>query len=106
MFINVSPLNQTVSEGGVATFTATATGIKTREFEYEWFKFERLKPSTIGKKKSLIINDVKVENEGLYYSCVKNQWNNIKCSHRVNLIISGKMQDYIYEHSTCIYNYV
>ena len=92
--ISVSPLIQTVSEGGVATFTATATAIKTREFEYEWFKFERLKSITVGRKRSLIINDVRVENEGLYYSCVKNQWNNRKCSHTVNLTISGKMQDY------------
>ena len=49
--ITVSPLIQTVSEGGVATFIATATGIKTREFEYEWFKFDGLKSITVGRKK-------------------------------------------------------
>ena len=89
--ITVSPLIQTVSEGGIATFIATVTGIKTREFEYEWFKFERPKSITVGGKRNLIINDVRVENEGLYYSCVKNEWNNTKCSHRVNLVISSKL---------------
>ena len=90
--ITVSPLIQTVSEGGVATFTAIATGIKTRRFEYEWLKFERPKSITVGWKRNLIINDVRVENEGFYYSCVKNQWNNINCSNRVSLTINGKMQ--------------
>ena len=102
MSITVSPLNQTVSEGRVATFTATATGIKTREFEYEWFKFERLKSITVGRKRNLIINDVRVENEGSYYSCVKNEWNNMKCSPTVNLTISGKIQDYRNRNNTCI----
>ena len=94
--ITVSPLIQTVSEGGVATFIATATGIKTREFKYEWFKFERPKSITVGRNSRLNINNVRVENEGLYYSCVKNEWNNINCSYRVSLTISGKLQkDYI-----------
>ena len=97
--IIVSPLIQTVSEG-VATFTATATGIKTREFEYEWFKFEKPKSITVGRKRNLIINDVRVENEGLYYSCVKNEWNNIECSSTVKLTISGKIQDYAHTN-TC-----
>ena len=92
MSITVSPLIQTVSEGGIATFTATATGIKTREFEYKWFKFERPKPITVGRKRNLIISDIRVEKEGFYYSCVKNQWNSINCSNRVSLTINGKMQ--------------
>ena len=91
--ITVSPLNKTVSEGGVTTFIATATGIKTREFEYEWFKFERPKSITVGRNRRLNINNVRVENEGLYYSCVKNQWNNINCSQKVSLTISGKLQE-------------
>ena len=94
--IIVNPLIQTVSEGGVATFIANATGIKTREFEYEWFKFEKPKSITVGKNRRLNINNVRVENEGLYYSCAKNEWNNLKCSPKVNLTINGKMQDHIY----------
>ena len=103
MSITVSPLIQTVSEGGVATFTATATGKKTRKFEYEWFKFERPKSITVERKRNLIINDVRVQNEGSYYSCVKNEWNNIKCSHTVNLTVSGKLQDY---NKYYTYNYI
>ena len=94
--ITVSPLIQTVSEGGIATFIANATGIKTREFEYEWLKFERPKSITVGRNKRLNINYVRVENAGSYYSCVKNEWNNINCSPKVNLTISGKLQDYSY----------
>ena len=92
MSITVSPLSQTVSEGGVAIFTATASGIRTREFEYEWFKFERTKSTTIiGRNRNMIINNVRVEDGGSYYSCVKNEWNNRKCSLAVTLIISGKL---------------
>ena len=97
MSITVSPLSQTVSEGGVATFTATASGIKTREFEFEWFKFNRTKSNiTVGRNRNLIINNVGVNDAGSYYSCVKNEWNNRKCSVAVTLIINGKLQDYIY----------
>ena len=90
MSIIVSPISQTVSEGGVVTFIATASGIKTREFEYEWFKFKRTKSTTIvGRNRNLIINNVRVENTGSYYSCVKNEWNNRKCSLTVTVIING-----------------
>ena len=95
MSITVSPLSQTVSEGGVATFTATASGIKTREFEFKWIKFDRKKSTilhVVGRNRHLAINNVRVEDAGLYYSCVTNQWHNIKCSATVNLNISGKLQ--------------
>ena len=78
MSITVSPLSQTVSEGGIATFTAITTGIKTREFEYEWIKYKET--GTVGSNRSLIINNVTVEDAGSYYSCVTNEWNNKKCS--------------------------
>ena len=94
MSITVSPLSQTVSEGGVATFTATASGIKTRRFEYRWFKFERPKSTIVRTNRNLRIETVRLEDAGLYYSCVVNEWNNRKCSLAVNLTISGKLQDY------------
>ena len=97
MSITVSPLSQTVSEGGVATFTATASGIKTREFEYEWIRFKGPTSATVGRDGSLIISNVRVEDAGLYYSCVKNQWDNTQCSVTVNLTITGKFQ--------CLCNY-
>ena len=94
MSITVSLLSQTVSEGGVATFTATASGIKTRRFKYEWFKFKGEKSAIVGRDRSLIISNVRVEDAGSYYSCVTNEWNNRKCSVSANLTISGKLQDY------------
>ena len=100
MSTTVSPLSQTVSEGGVATFTATASGIKTRESNYyKWIKLERPKQTTVGRDRSLIINNVRIEDTGLYFICVKNQWNNTKCSVTVNLTISGKLQDHIQIHA-------
>ena len=95
MSITVSPLSQTVSEGGVATFTATASGIKATGFNYEWFKFKGEKSAIVGRDRSLIINNVRIEDAGLYYSCVKNQWKNTKCSVKVILTINGKLADHI-----------
>ena len=73
---------------------ATASGIKTREFKYEWFKFEGEKSIIVGRKRNLIVNNVRLEDAGSYYSCVKNEWNNRKCAVKANLTISGKLQDY------------
>ena len=92
--IIVSPLNQTVSEGGVATFTTTATGIKTREFEYEWFKVIEEDLIKVGMNKQLTINNVRIEDKGNYYCVVTNEWNKTKESRRVQLSVNGKMQDY------------
>ena len=90
------PISQTVNEAGVANFTATASGIRIREFEYEWFKFKRTKSTMIvGRNRNLIINNVRVKDAGSYYSCVKNEWDNRKCSLTVTVIINGKLQNYI-----------
>ena len=103
MSITVSPLSQTVSEGGVATFTATASGIKTREFKYEWIKFKGPRSAIVGRDRSLVIKNIRVEDAGSYYSCVTNEWSNTQCSDTVNLTISGKLQYYVtansYKHS-------
>ena len=92
--ITVGPLNQTVSEGGVATFTTTATGIKTREFEYEWFKVIEGDLIKVGMNKQLTINNVRIEDKGNYYCVVTNEWSKRKESTKVQFSVNGKMQDY------------
>ena len=95
MSITVSPLSQTVSEGGVATFTATASGIKTRsgEFEYEWWKLNNGQQSVLVKRrKRLQIQNVKIKDGGNYNCVVSNEWGNNKISDSVHLGVSGKSQ--------------
>ena len=94
MSITVSPLSQTVSEGGAATFTATASGINTTKFKYEWLKFKGPRSARVQRNKIIIINNVRLEDAGLYYSCVTNEWSNTQCSGTVNLTINGKLQCY------------
>ena len=101
MSIAVSPLSQTVSEGGVATFTATASGIKTRsgEFEYEWWKLSNEQQSVMVKrKKRLQIQNVKIKDGGYYNCIVNNEWSNKMTSDSIHLIVNGKARtrvDYI-----------
>ena len=93
MSITVSPLSQNVSEGGVATFTATASGIKTRsgEFEYEWWKLINGQQSVMVKRKEhLRIENVKIKDEGKYYCNVSNEWGNKIMSESVYLVVTGK----------------
>ena len=95
MSITVSPLSQTVSEGGVATFTATASGIKTtsREFEYEWWKLSNGQQSVmVGKKKRLQIQNVKIKDRGDYFCIISNEWGNTLISESVHLTVNGKTQ--------------
>ena len=90
MSITVSPLTQTVSEGGVATFTATGRGIKTKQFRYEWYKIgENL---TIGRNAQLMINNVKIKDQGTYLCAITNEWNKTKHSEYVQLTVFGKIQ--------------
>ena len=101
MSITVSPLSQTVSEGGVATFTATASGIKTisGEFEYEWWKLSNGQQSVMVKrKKRLQIQNVKIKDGGYYNCIVNNEWSNKMTSDSIHLIVNGKARtrvDYI-----------
>ena len=92
MSITVSPLSQTVSEGGIATFIAKASGIKTRSggFEYEWWKLSNGEQSVIKRKKYLRIQNVKINDEGKYYCNVSNEWGNNIMSEMVYLVVTGK----------------
>ena len=95
MSITVSPLSQTVSEGGVVTFIATASGIKTRsgEFDYEWWKLSNGQQSVmVRRKKRLQIRNVKIKDEGDYYCIVENEWGNKMTSESVHLVVTCKTQ--------------
>ena len=99
MSITVSPLSQTVSEGGVATFRATASGIKTRsgEFKYEWWKLSNKQQSVlVERKKHLQIQNVKIPDEGKYYCNVSNEWDNKIMSESVYLVVTGKKHKYMW----------
>ena len=96
MSITVSPLRRTVSEGGVATFTARGSGIKTREFEYQWLAFREKRSviTVVGMNRQLMINNSRIEDGRYYYCSVTNQWNKIKYSKTATLTVIGKIQDY------------
>ena len=90
MSISVSPLRQTVNEGGVVTFTAIGNGIKTREFKYEWVKSKGENITTVGRNAQLMINDVKIKDQGNYFCGITNEWKT-KYSNYVQLTVIGKM---------------
>ena len=84
---------QIVSEGGVATFTATASGIKTVGFKYKWRKLHGEQQSSIvgRNRRHLMINNVRIKDADWYYCIVTNEWDNKKPSQAVQLLINGKM---------------
>ena len=90
--ISVSPLRQTVSEGGVAIFIATGNGIKTRPFKYEWVKIEGNNDLiTVGRNAQLLINNVKIKNQGIYFCGITNEWKKTKYSQNIQLTVIGKI---------------
>ena len=107
MSITVSPLNQTVSEGGVVTFTATASGIKTRsgDFEYEWWKLSNGQQFImVERKKYLKIQNIKIKDGGSYNCIVSNEWDNEMISEFVHVIVTGKPQR-TYDNYSSFINY-
>ena len=92
MAITVSPLKQTVNEGGVATFTAIGNGIKTRQFKYEWVKRKGVEVTTVGRNAQLMINNVKIKDEAIYFCGITNEWKKTKYSNSVQLTVVGKIR--------------
>ena len=90
--ITVRPLSQTVSEGEVSIFTATGRGIKTKPFKYEWYKIEGENLITVGRNAQLMINNVKMKDQGTYLCGITNEWKKSKQSKYVQLTVVGKMQ--------------
>ena len=94
--ITVSPLTQTVIEGGVAIFTATGRGIQTKQFKYEWVKIEG-ENLTVGRNAQLMINNVKIKDQGTYFCGITNEWRKTKYSNYIQLTVVGMIQAvYIY----------
>ena len=92
MTITVSPLRQTVNEGGVATFTAIGNRIKTRQFKYEWVKSKGEKLTTVGRNAQLRITNVKIKDQGSYFCGITNEWKRTKYSNTVQLTVVGKIR--------------
>ena len=90
--ITVNPLTQTVSEGGVAIFTATGRGIKTKQFKYEWVKIEGENLTAVERNAQLMINNLKIKDQGTYHCGITNEWKKTKNSEDVQLIVAGKIQ--------------
>ena len=80
MSITVEPLSQTVSEKGNVTFTATGRGIKTKQFEYEWYKIDGEFLTAVGRNAQLVIKNVKIKDQGTYRCGITNEWKKTKRS--------------------------
>ena len=81
-----------MNEGEVAVFTATGRGIKTKQFQYEWVKIEGENLTTVGRNAQLMINNVKIKDQGSYLCVITNEWKTTKVSEFVNLTVVGKIQ--------------
>ena len=92
MSISVSPSSITVNEGGVAIFTAIGNGIKTRQFKYEWVKSKGENLTTVGRNAQLMINNVKIKDQGIYFCGITNEWKKTKYSNGVQLTVVGKIR--------------
>ena len=78
---------------------AIGNGIKTREFEYKWFKSKGENSLTVGRNAQLIINNVKIKDQGSYFCVITNEWNTTKCSNSVQLTVVGKIHTNLHLHN-------
>ena len=90
--IQVTPTSRTIGERGMATFTATASGINMNNFMYQWRK--RGSDSLPDKVSSvdgtiLIIPNLIKSDEGRYYCIVTNEWDRSMESNVVTLTVEG-----------------
>jgi len=88
----VTPSDAAFSEAETAQFTATASGIRTTNFTFEWKKrgSSRLPNKATGVYGPVLTIPSLVESdEGLYYCVVTNQWNNSVASDDIALAVEG-----------------
>ena len=90
--ISVTLTNPMIGERGIAQFTARASGVNMRNFEYQWRKRDS---SSLPNKVSgvngavLTIPNLVPSDEGVYYCTVTNEWGRSKRSIDVTLSVQG-----------------
>ena len=90
--INLTSTNLEVGEGGTATFTATASGRKTRNFTYQWRKrgSNSLPDKASGSNGPILtIPNLLESDEGQYYCIVTNEWGRSVESDDTTLTVEG-----------------
>ena len=92
LYINVTQLGP-FDEGGIAQFTATASGVNMKNFKYQWQKRGSNLPDKVSDTKQavLIIPNLVKPDEGEYYCTVTNEWNNTVSSENVTLSVEGML---------------
>ena len=86
--VTISPALINVTEGGYARFNCLATGVGSRDFEYQWNFNQRLIP---GQSTSiLIINNITYVDSGDYTCSVRNSYKGIGHSEVARLVTSGR----------------
>ena len=80
-----------IGERGTVQFTATASGVNMKRFEYQWRKRGNSLPRKVSGVNGavLTIPNLVESDEGVYYCTVTNQWGNSVRSDDVNLSIIG-----------------
>lgn len=75
------------------TFAVTATGPGNDQFTYQWIKEKDnfiLNVTDEEYSPSFTISSVKLDNSGIYYCIVRNQWNITKKSNKAFLKVTCK----------------
>ena len=102
--ISVTPTNSRVGEGANTMFTATASGIKKKNFVYQWRKKGNgnlhIKILGVNGAVLMIPNSLKSD-EGQYYCNVTNEWGRSMKSNDVTLTVIGKWLKFIVRN--CMY---
>ena len=90
--IQATPTNRTIGERGMATFTATASGVNIDNFIYQWKKrdSDSLPDKVSGVDGiTLVIPNLIISDGGQYYCIVTNQWGRSVESNDVILTVEG-----------------
>ena len=90
--IQATPTSPTIGERGIATFTATASGVNMNNFMYQWKKrgSDSLPDKVSGvDRTTLVIPNLIISDGGQYYCIVTNEWGISVKSNDVVLTVEG-----------------